>query len=104
MPGLKRAWLYSEVMWTEQEYGAEDAAYYRLLEARNYLTEDSSRYRRPIVTSTGKQLNMTATSEKRVLCLPHDPGGMGDELFGRRSHFVQDNAHKTVETIDLLGD
>jgi len=30
------------------EYGAEDAAY-RLLEARNYLTEDS-RYRRPIVT------------------------------------------------------
>jgi len=37
-------------MWTEQEYGAEDAAYYRLLEARNYLTEDSSRYRRPIVT------------------------------------------------------
>jgi len=50
MPGLKRAWLHSEVMWTEQEYGAEDAAYYRLLEARNYLTEDSSRYRRPIVT------------------------------------------------------
>jgi aminopeptidase N len=41
---------YSEVMWTESEYGAEDAAYYRLLEARNYLAEDSSRYRRPIVT------------------------------------------------------
>jgi len=49
MPGLKRAWLLTQVMWTEQEYGAEDAAYYRLLEARNYLTEDSS-YRRPIVT------------------------------------------------------
>jgi len=101
MPGLRGHG--SEVM-TEQEYGAEDAAYYRLLEARNYLTEDSSRYRRPIVTHvTGKQLNrMTATSTKRVLC-SHDPGGIGDELFWQAIHtFVQDNAHKTVETIDLL--
>jgi len=27
---------------------------------------------------------------------------LGDELFWGYSHFVQDNAHKTVETIDLL--
>ncbi|HEY9874101.1 MAG TPA: M1 family metallopeptidase, partial [Candidatus Obscuribacterales bacterium] len=41
---------YTEVMWTEEEYGKDDAAYYILLEARSYLAEDSSRYRRPIVT------------------------------------------------------
>jgi len=30
-------------------------------------------------------------------------GGLGDELFWQAIHtFVQDNAHKTVETIDLL--
>jgi aminopeptidase N len=41
---------YSEVMWTEEEYGDEDAAYYRLCEARSYISEDSKRYRRPMVT------------------------------------------------------
>jgi aminopeptidase N len=38
---------YTEVLWTEQEYGKDDAAYYRLNQARNYFSEDSSRYRRP---------------------------------------------------------
>jgi len=42
---------YSEVQWTEQEYGKDDGAYYLLNEARNYLSEDRSRYRRPIVTN-----------------------------------------------------
>jgi len=54
-------------MWTESEY--EDAAYYRLLEARNYITEDSSRYRRPIVTTyIEKRSNcMIATCMKKDL-------------------------------------
>ena len=42
---------YSEVLWTAREYGSSDAAYYMLGETRNYLEEDSSRYRRPIVTN-----------------------------------------------------
>ncbi len=42
---------YAEVFWTEHEYGKDDAAYYLLNEARSYLSEDSSRYRRPIVTN-----------------------------------------------------
>jgi aminopeptidase N len=41
---------YAEVLWTNHEYGADEAAYYCLNEARSYLGEDSSRYRRPIVT------------------------------------------------------
>jgi len=57
---------YSEVMWTEQEYGAEDAAYYRLLEARNYLRDSSTAALLP--TSTGKQLNrMTALPKKGLV-------------------------------------
>jgi aminopeptidase N len=42
---------YSEVLWTAMEYGSSDAAYYMLGETRNYLEEDYSRYRRPIVTN-----------------------------------------------------
>jgi aminopeptidase N len=41
---------YSEVLWVDKEYGKDDAAYYLLGEAKSYLQEDSSRYRRPIVT------------------------------------------------------
>lgn len=41
---------YSEVLWTEREYGADEAAYYRLGEMRSYLSEDKTRYRRPMVT------------------------------------------------------
>lgn len=97
---------YSEVMWTEQEYGAEDAAYYRLLEARNYLVEDSSRYRRPIVTHIYREaieLYDRHLYEKGSCVYHMIRAELGDELFWQAIHtFVQDNAHKTVETIDLL--
>ncbi|MCY7367621.1 MAG: M1 family metallopeptidase, partial [Chamaesiphon sp.] len=42
---------YCEVLWTEHEYDKDEAAYYLLGEAQSYLSEDSSRYRRPIVTN-----------------------------------------------------
>jgi aminopeptidase N len=97
---------YSEVMWTESEYGAEDAAYYRLLEARNYLTEDSSRYRRPIVTHVYREaieLYDRHLYEKGSCVYHMIRAELGEELFWHAIHtFVQDNAHKTVETIDLL--
>jgi aminopeptidase N len=97
---------YSEVMWTEQEYGTEDAAYYRLLEARNYLTEDSSRYRRPIVTHVYREaieLYDRHLYEKGSCVYHMIRAELGEELFWQAIQtFVQDNAHKTVETIDLL--
>ncbi len=97
---------YSEVLWTESEYGLEDAAYYRLNEARNYFIEDSSRYRRPIVTHVYREaieLYDRHLYEKGA-CVYHTiRAELGDELFFRAIHtFVQDNAHKTVETVDLL--
>lgn len=97
---------YSEVMWTEKEYSLEEAAYYRLLEARSYLSEDSGRYRRPMVTHVYREaieLYDRHTYEKGSCVYHMIRAELGEELFWQTIHtFVQDNAHKTVETIDLL--
>lgn len=97
---------YSEVFWTEHEYSASDAAYYLLGEARNYLTEDSFRYRRPIVTHVYREaieLYDRHLYEKGACVYHMIRTELGDELFWKAIQtFVQDNAHKTVETVDLL--
>ncbi|MEM9213444.1 MAG: M1 family metallopeptidase [Cyanobacteria bacterium P01_F01_bin.150] len=97
---------YSEVMWTEQEYGPDDAAYYRLNEARSYINEDQSRYRRPMVTHIYREaieLYDRHIYEKGACVYHMIRAALGDELFEKAMHtFVQDNAHQTVETIDLL--
>jgi aminopeptidase N len=97
---------YSEVMWTEHEYGKADAAYYRLQEARSYLAEDRSRYRRPMVTHVYREaieLYDRHIYEKGSCVYHMIRAELGEELFWRAMQtFVQDNAHKTVETVDLL--
>ncbi|MCD8486438.1 MAG: M1 family metallopeptidase [Desertifilum sp.] len=97
---------YSEVLWSEQEYGAEDAAYYLLREARSYLAEDRERYRRPIVTHIYREaieLYDRHLYEKGACVYHMIRAELGDELFNRAIHtFVNDRAHQTVETIDLL--
>ena len=97
---------YSEVLWTEQQYGKEEAAYYRLNQAKNYFSEDSSRYRRPIVTHIYREaieLYDRHLYEKGACVYHLIRTELGDELFQKAIQtFVQDNAHKTVETIDLL--
>lgn len=97
---------YTEVLWTEQEYGKDDAAYYRLNQARNYFSEDTSRYRRPIVTHIYREaieLYDRHLYEKGACVYHLIRTELGDELFQKAIQtFVQDNAHKTVETVDLL--
>ncbi len=97
---------YSEVLWTEKEYGKTEAAYYRLKETRNYLSEDRSRYRRPIVTHIYREaieLYDRHLYEKGACVYHMIHTELGDELFNKAIHtFVQENAHKTVETVDLL--
>lgn len=97
---------YAEVLWTEHEYGKDDAAYYLLNEARSYLDEDSSRYRRPIVTHIYREaieLYDRHLYEKGACVYHMIRAILGDELFDKAIQtFVRDNAHKTVETIDLL--
>ncbi|PZV11375.1 MAG: aminopeptidase [Leptolyngbya sp.] len=106
------AWLkegmasYSEVLWTDHEYGAEDAAYYLLNEARNYLEEDKSRYRRPIVTHVYREaieLYDRHLYEKGACVYHMIRAELGEDLFWKAiAQFVNDNAHRTVETVDLL--
>ncbi|MEH2390387.1 MAG: M1 family metallopeptidase [Nostoc sp.] len=97
---------YSEVIWTEQEYSLEEAAYYRLLEARRYISEDSSRYRRPMVTHVYREAIELYDHHiyEKGSCVYHMIRfQLGDELFWQAIQtFIQDNAHKTVETVDLL--
>jgi aminopeptidase N len=97
---------YSEVLWTDSEYGSDEAAYYLLGEARSYLAEDSGRYRRPIVTNIYREaieLYDRHLYEKGACVYHIIRTELGDDLFDRFVHtFVNDNAHKTVETIDLL--
>ena len=97
---------YSETLWVNQAYGAEDGAYYQLQTLRNYLDEDASRYRRPIVTHVYREpieLYDRHLYEKGACVyrlLHHE---LGDELFWKSiQHFVQTYAHQTVETIDLI--
>ena len=97
---------YAEVFWTEEEYGKDDAAYYLLNEARTYISEDSTRYRRPIVTNVYREaieLYDRHLYEKGA-CVYHMVRAiLGDELFDKAIQtFVRDNAHNTVETVDLL--
>ncbi|MGF1541425.1 MAG: M1 family aminopeptidase [Pleurocapsa sp.] len=97
---------YAEVLWTEVEYGQDDAAYYLLNEARSYISEDSSRYRRPIVTNIYREaieLYDRHLYEKGACVYHMIRGILGNELFDKAIQtFVKDNAHQTVETVDLL--
>ena len=97
---------YAEVLWTDHEYGAEEAAYYRLGEERNYIAEDRDRYRRPMVTHVYREaieLYDRHIYEKGGCVYHMLRSELGDDLFWKAiHHFVRTNAHKTVETIDLL--
>ncbi|NMG08958.1 M1 family metallopeptidase [Brasilonema sp. UFV-L1] len=97
---------YSEVLWTEHEYSAQEAAYYRLQEARSYLAEDGARYRRPMVTHVYREaieLYDRHIYEKGSCVYHMIRSELGEELFWKAIQtFVQDNAHRTVETVDLL--
>lgn len=97
---------YSEVLWTESEYGKAAGSYYLLGEARSYLEEDTSRYRRPIVTHVYREaieLYDRHLYEKGACVYHMIRSILGEDLFGKAIQtFVRDNAHKTVETVDLL--
>ena len=97
---------YAEILWVTDEYSKDDGAYYRLGEARNYLAEDSSRYRRPMVTHVYREaieLYDRHIYDKGACVYHMIRAELGDELFFKAVQtFVQNNAHQTVETIDLL--
>lgn len=97
---------YAEVMWIEAEYGREEALYYLLGQARQYLDEDASRYRRSLVTHVYREaieLYDRHIYEKGSCVYHMIRAELGDDLFySAIATFLKDHAHSTVETIDLL--
>lgn len=97
---------YAEVLWTEYEYSHDDGAYYLLQEARSYLDEDKRRYRRPIVTNIYREPIELYDSHiyEKGACVYHMLRcELGEALFFKAiAHFVNQNAHSTVGTVDLL--
>jgi aminopeptidase N len=97
---------YGEVLWVEQEYGTEEASYYRLQEARRYFSEDEQRYRRPVVTHIYREAIELYDRHiyEKGSCIYHMiRAELGEEHFWRAIQtFVREHAHQTVESIDLL--
>ncbi|MBE9065902.1 M1 family metallopeptidase [Leptolyngbya cf. ectocarpi LEGE 11479] len=97
---------YSEVLWLEEAYGRDEAMYYHLNHARDYLAEDASRYRRPLVTHIYREpieLYDRHIYEKGSCVYHMIRQALGDELFTKTLQtLLTDNAHSTVETVDVL--
>jgi aminopeptidase N len=97
---------YAEVLWFTHEYGEDLGAYYLLGQARQYLNEDSQRYRRPLVTHVYREPIELYDSHiyEKGSCVYHMMrASLGPELFESAiATFLQRHAHQTVETIDLL--
>ena len=97
---------YSEVLWVEETLGQDEAFYYHLNHARAYLSEDKSRYRRPLVTHIYREAIELYDRHiyEKGSCIYHMIRmELGDALFTKAlSTLLTDNAHTTVETIDLL--
>ncbi|MEA5462876.1 M1 family metallopeptidase [Leptothoe sp. PORK10 BA2] len=97
---------YSEVLWLEHAYGRDEAMYYHLNHARDYLAEDASRYRRPLVTHIYREpieLYDRHIYEKGSCVYHMIRQALGDQLFTQTlKTLLTDNAHSTVETVDVL--
>ncbi|MGI0490614.1 M1 family aminopeptidase [Alkalinema pantanalense CENA528] len=97
---------YAEVLWLGHAYGDDVGRYYLLGQAAEYLDEDASRYRRPLVTHVYREaieLYDRHIYEKGSCVYHMIRAELGDALFCKTiATFLQDHAHRTVETVDLL--
>jgi len=106
------AWLkegmatYGETLWITQDYGADEGAYYQWQTACSYLAEDASRYRRPLVTHVYREpieLYDRHLYEKGACVYHLLRHTLGEQAFWNAIQtFLHDNAHQTIETVDLL--
>ncbi|MEN9240236.1 MAG: M1 family aminopeptidase [Thermostichales cyanobacterium SZTDM-1c_bins_54] len=97
---------YAEILWDEQEHGRDHADYHRYQDQQAYIQEDSSRYRRPMVT------HIYRDAIELYDCHIYQKGGwvyhmirtsLGEAAFrASLRHFLHHYAHQTVETQDLL--
>lgn len=104
---MERVWVESNV----GEYGSKEAAweeakYYSYLDLLEYLQEDSSAYRRPIVCNTYVEpidLFDRHLYQKGGLVLNLIRAELGDEMFWKSVNtYLERHRGQSVETLDLI--
>ncbi len=107
-----QAWLnegfatYFECVWREADLGYDEYLYDVFGCVARYLQEDAERYRRPIVCNLFRdpiEVFDRHLYEKAGAVLHMLRGELDDKRFWRSiAHYVQQNAQRNVETIDLI--
>lgn len=107
-----QAWLnegfatYFECVWREADLGYDEYLYDVFGCVARYLQEDAERYRRPIVCNRFRdpiEVFDRHLYEKAGAVLHMLRGELDDKRFWRSiAHYVQQNAERNVETIDLI--
>ncbi|HTU82712.1 MAG TPA: M1 family aminopeptidase [Candidatus Acidoferrales bacterium] len=107
-----QAWLnegfatFFEAIWREADLGYDEYLYDVFAYVGEYLEEDASRYRRPIVCNTYRnpiELFDRHLYEKGAAVLHMLRGELGEARFWRSiRRYVERNAQRNVETIDLI--
>lgn len=96
---------YFESLWREQDLGWDEAAWERHGHAKEYLSEDSGQYRRPLATyqyPSPDAMFDSHTYPKGARVLHHLRFVLGEEQFWRAiRHYVKKHAHTVVESADL---
>ncbi len=100
---LNEGWAtYSEHLWKRHDLGADEACYALLGQLQGYLSEDSSRYRRPIVTYEFRNpIDMFDRHlyEKGALVLHTLRGLLGEQAFWAGvSAYLRRHSHQTAHT------
>ena len=100
---LNESWAtFMETVWWQHAYGDQETQWYRHGQARGYLTEDSSRYRRPIVSYRFREpidVFDRHLYEKGGVIMHHLRTDLGDEAFwGGVKLYLDRHAHGTVHS------
>jgi aminopeptidase N len=103
---LNESWAtFMESVWKEHIKGADETQYYQYEDLQAYLREDSSVYRRPLVTnlySDPAEIWDRHLYQKGGLLLNMLRAEVGEEDFWRGTQiFLQRHRGKTAETIDF---
>ncbi len=97
---------YAETLWDEFDYDRDTADYHRYDDQQSYISEDSSRYRRPLVTNIYKEaieLYDRHIYEKGACVYHMIRHKLGDTLFKQAIQtLLTRHAHQTVDTHDLI--
>lgn len=104
---MERVWIESNIAeYGSREAAREEAKYYGLQDLRDYLEEDSGKYRRPIVSNTYIEpidLFDCHLYQKGGLVLNLIRSVLGEDLFWKAIQlYVARHRGQSVETLDLI--